>query len=371
MRLKPRRLSDLFLPLVFLGSIALVLGLTDWRGQSDLVERMEQRQAAVLPPAPRSLSAAYHYPAEFSRFLDDHYGLRQTVIDLRARIWFWLLRDVFAPDVMIGRDHWLFFSGNRELADTLHSDRLPARGVRNFADAIEARRRWLAARGIRYVFVIAPDKRSVYPEMLPPLQPRPGPTRREQLDAALAGQDAFLDLTGALRADKTQGQLYYQWDTHWNRHGAYDAYRAVSERLGLTPEPEGLGKPLSPELHNGDLGRLAGLRLTEHDRIAKASCEQPDPSPPDPGLFDNHFDEMGRVYQVAPSACATGSGRLLMFHDSFGGMWEPWLSTQFAQVVYVWRQPSFAELQRMVEIEHPTVVIEERLERFLIWPLRP
>ncbi|MEO8713882.1 MAG: hypothetical protein ABI369_02605, partial [Acetobacteraceae bacterium] len=123
--------------------------------------------------------------------------------------------------------------------------------------------------------------------------------------------------------------------------------------------------------HNGDLGRLAGLRLTEHDRIAKASCERPDPSPPDPGLFDNHFDEMGRVYQVAPSICASGTGRLLMFHDSFGGMWEPWLSSQFAQAVYVWRQPSFAELQRMVEIEHPTVVIEERLERFLIWPLRP
>lgn len=365
-----RRLADWWLPVFFLGSIALVLATTDWHNRSRAVEQMEQRNAAVLPPMPRSVSALYHYPAELSRFLDDHYGFRAAAVAIRPKLWFWVFRDVFAPDVMIGRDRWLFFTGNHELDDTLHTDPLSAQQLGEWKARIAERREWLAARGIKYLFVIAPDKRSIYPEMLPPLHPRPGLTRRQQLDAAMAGETAFLDLTDAIRADKGQGQLYYKWDTHWNWRGSYDAYRLVAERLGLTPEPANLGVPFTPDRHLGDLGRLAGLRLYEQDWAPGKSCRR-DVAAPSTKLFDNHFTEPGNVYEVPPTTCASGSGRLLMFQDSFGGRWAPWLSTQFARAVYVWRQPSFAELKRMVELEHPTVVIEERLERFLIWPLRP
>ena len=371
MRVSSRRLADFLLPVAFLASIALVLALTDWRGRSDLVERLEQRRAAVLPPAPRSLSGLYHYPAEFSRFIDDHYGLRGLAVDVRARMLFWLLRDTFALDVMVGRDRWLFFTGNGELRDTLHADPLSADAVRTWKAGIEARRRWLAARGIKYVFVLAPDKRSIYPEYLPGLRPGPGPTRREQLDRALAGQDSFLDPTDALLADKTQGQLYYRWDTHWNWLGAYDGYFALMHRLGLAPEPETLGHALVPANRMGDLGRLSGLELLEQDRSPTSTCARQVPPAAPAALFSNPFDESDAAYTVPATTCATGTGRLLMFHDSFAGMWEPWLSTQFARAVYVWRPPSFEEMKRMVEIEHPTVVVEERLERFLIWPFRP
>ncbi len=309
-----RRLADWWLPFFFLGSIALVLAFTDWHNRSKLVEQMEQREAAVLPPMPRSVSALYHYPTEFSRFLDDHYGFRAAAVAVRAKLWFWLFRDVFAPDVTIGRDRWLFFTGNRELDDALHTDPLTAQDLQEWKERVAKRREWLAARGIKYLFVIAPDKRSIYPEMLPPLHPRPGMTRRQQLDAAMAGESAFLDLTHALRADKGQGQLYYKWDTHWNRHGAYNAYRLVVERLGLTPEPENLGKPFTPELHRGDLGRLAGLSLFEPDRAPVASCRH-EVAAPSSELFDNHFKELGRVYEVPPTTCASGTGRLLAFQE--------------------------------------------------------
>jgi hypothetical protein len=50
---------------------------------------------------------------------------------------------------------------------------------------------------------------------------------------------------------------------------------------------------------------------------------------------------------------------------------SPYLSDSFARAVYVWREPSLAQMQAMVAVEHPTVVIEERVERYLIIPLRP
>ena len=314
----------------------------------------------------------YHYPAEFSHFIDDHYGLRNAAINARARLVFWLLGDSFAPNIMVGRDHWLFFTGNRELRDTLHTDPLSAASVSTWAAGIEARRRWLAERGIKYVSCSRRISEASIPKYLPRLlRPGPGPTRRGQLDRALAGQPAFLDLTAALRADKAEGRLFYRWDTHWNRHGAYDGYRAVMHRLGLTPEPMNLGHALVAVNRVGDLGRLAGLELTEHDLGPNPPAAGPCRPSPIRRCSATRSTRASPCTEDASTTCATGTGRLLMFHDSFAGMWEPWLSTQFARAVYVWRPPSFEEMKRMVEIEHPTVVIEERVERFLIWPFRP
>jgi hypothetical protein len=362
-------IADLLLPVAFLGSIGLVLARTDWQGHSDLVERLEARQPAPMPAAPRSLSQAYHYPAEFSRFLDDHYGLREAAIGLRARLGFWLLGDTFNPDVSVGQRGWLFLTGHGELRDTLHATPLAPDALETWAQSIEERRAWLAARGIRYLFVIAPDKRTIYPENLPRYQPPPGLTRREQLDARMAGQDAFLDLTEVLRDGKARGQVYYHWDTHWDRRGAYDAYRAAMRRLGLPAEPEYLGHAPDREDHAGDLGRLSGLALTEPDQVPATPCVVHVP-PPAVALRADPALKGDRGFEVKPATCAEGTGRLLMFHDSFGSMWEPWLSTQFASAVYLWRQPSFEDIKRMVEAVHPTVVIEERVERFLIFPVR-
>jgi alginate O-acetyltransferase complex protein AlgJ len=367
-RVSPRRLADLLLPVAVLGSIALVLALTDWHGRFDAeVERLEQRQVAVLPPLPRSVSAAYHYFAEFSHFVDDHYGLRQAAIGLRARIGFWLLGDTFASDVSVGQHRWLFLTGQGVLPDILHTTPLTSHATQTWAEAIEARRRWLAARGIRYVFVLAPDKGSIYPENLPRYRLGPGLTRREQLDARLAGQPAFLDLTDTLRAARQEGQVYYRWDTHWDRHGAYEAYRAVMQRLGLPAEPEDLGRGFDPENHVGDLGRLAGLTLTEHDRAPIHSpCVRTATQPDLSAVTAPRIEP-----DIPATTCAGGTGRLLMFHDSFAAMWAPWLSSQFARAAYVWRQPSFEDIKRMVDAEHPTVVIEEWVERFLVLPAKP
>lgn len=369
----PRRVlqgvADLILPVAFLGSIGLVLARTDWQGHSDLVERLEDRKPAPMPAAPRSLSQAYHYMAEISHFLDDHYGLREAAIRLRARLGFWLLGDTFNNDVSVGQRGWLFLTGQGELPDTLRADPLPPRALEEWAQSIEERRAWLAARGIRYLFVLAPDKRTIYPENLPRYQKRPGPTRREQLDEIMAGQSAFLDLTQVMRDEKARRQVYYRWDTHWNRYGAYQGYRAVVQHLGLPPAPEYLGHAPDAENHEGDLGRLSGLTLTESDQRPTAPCAVHVPPPavsfqPDATLTGDYG------FKAGPTTCAEGTGRLLMFHDSFGDMWTPWLSTQFARAVYVWRMPSLDDIRRMVEAVHPTVVIEERVERFLQLPVR-
>ena len=99
---------------------------------------------------------------------------------------------------------------------------------------LEARRDWLAKRGIKYLLVVAPDKETIYAEDVPPWFTRaPGPSRLEQLREMLERTRAvdFLDLTDAVAAQKASERVYHLTDTHWNDAGAFAGYRAITARL--------------------------------------------------------------------------------------------------------------------------------------------
>jgi hypothetical protein len=88
---------------------------------------------------------------------------------------------------------------------------------------------------MRYLFVVAPDKMSIFPEMLPEWAlPRAERTPIDQLVEATAARglsDVLLDLRPTLRARKGTLPIYYARGTHWTALGAYHGYVAIAERL--------------------------------------------------------------------------------------------------------------------------------------------
>jgi hypothetical protein len=368
------RCADLVLLAAFLAGIAVVLALTRWNVPPGTIDTMEMRPAAT-PPA-LTLSGLPRIVPKFYHFLEENFGLRMWAIRLRTEAWLWCLHSypspapAFSTNVYVGRDHWLFYAGNRIPADLLHADPLSPTTLAAWSRGIAERREWLAKRGIRYLFVLTPDKRTINPDKLPPFYqlPRPGLTRRQQLDRQLAGEPGYLDLTNALRAERSQGQIYYRFDTHWNRLGAYDGYAAAMSALGLTALPRNLGRPEARADHDGDLGRMIGLKLLDRDNAPVATC--PRPAPANEAAAVAGLQGADPLYAQAPTVCPGAPGRLLMFHDSFGSMWQPYLSSQFGFAGYAWTEPTFSQFKAVVKAVHPTVVIEQRVERFLILPLR-
>ncbi len=71
------------------------------------------------------------------------------------------------PDVMIGRDGWLFFTGKQMIENYRGVKTFTPGELQNWQTLLEKRRDWLARRGIKYLCVIPPDKHSIYPEYLP------------------------------------------------------------------------------------------------------------------------------------------------------------------------------------------------------------
>jgi hypothetical protein len=245
------------------------------------------------------------------------------------------------PEAVLGTEGWLFYTGPV-------SDKLLDRHVRGrdpfSQDELERWRRLLLDRtrhfqsiGAKYVFVIAPNKESVYPEYLPGwIGPRLGPSRLDQLLAHLKSvpEVTVIDLRSALIADKVAAALYYRTDTHWNTRGAYSAYREIARVL----EPHFLGlavrswaslNPRVIERQGMDIAKMIGLVKESHDvgfEIDRGSCTEPRP-------LSIEIPKALRSRMTAPAyftRCdAPGNINAVIFYDSFGLALVPHLEESF------------------------------------------
>ena len=81
---------------------------------------------------------------------------------------------------------------------------------------------WYKAKGIQFIFVIAPNKSSIYPEKLPDsIVYKKGKTITDDIVRAARKQNiTLLDLRERLQKSKEEEELYFKTDTHWNNKGA-------------------------------------------------------------------------------------------------------------------------------------------------------
>jgi len=85
------------------------------------------------------------------------------LIDLRNEIDFRILKRPSSEDVLLGKDDWLYYAGDHSVDDFRGRYLLSTDELARWHAALKARRDWLALRGIKYRFVIAPNKQSIFP----------------------------------------------------------------------------------------------------------------------------------------------------------------------------------------------------------------
>jgi alginate O-acetyltransferase complex protein AlgJ len=136
-----------------------------------------------------------------------------------------------------GKDGWLFLDrdDNRVVEQHRGAVLLSEDQLRTWREALERRGAWAAARGGRYLFVIAPDAHAVYPEKLPPSivpgEQRPVLQLLDELRRHEAG-DLVLYPLDELHAAKCTQLVYAPTDTHWNAHGVFAVYDRIAADLG-------------------------------------------------------------------------------------------------------------------------------------------
>ena len=331
---------------------------------------VEKREPAPFPP--RGVGPK-KFAADFESYFNDHLGLRQQLIWLRNRLELKVFNKSPTSLVLPGQGDWLYLDDQASIDAFLGVVPFTADQLIRLRAEIERRRAWLAARGIAYIFLIAPNKQTIYPEYLPAdLRPGGRQTRAHQFLAAVKDLPIAADVVfpdDSLVAAKAEGELYYRRDTHWNGFGAYVGYRAALERteqvLGWPVSMLALRRdqivdaniPNGP--HGGDLAIM--MNITHG---AEAATQVSFTTPTCAVATTPPANEDNPPKGFAWTCAADGHGqRALLLHDSFGWSMIPFYAASFASFRSIESQPSFADIVRYVEAEHPTLVIEERVER--------
>jgi hypothetical protein len=326
----------------------------------------EKRSLARFPHVTLAATCLAGLPPKLEAWYDDHFGFRNRLI--RAHNWakvMWLHASP-SPKVVVGRDGLYYLADEETAAQSeLASDQL----LRQWQQALEEKRDWLAAKGIAFLVVIAPDKQSIYPEKLPrAVAGQLLSVRTEQFVQHMAAhsQVEIVYPRRPLLEAKKESPVYYRTDTHWTAFGSYVVYREIMARLS---EQLAEVKPLSLSefdrlgkmLQGGDLATMLGVEdavreertwLIRRRPPGAPELRLPNPEPP-PGT--------GAAIRIGEQSAAD-LPRLVMFHDSFGLRLMRFLSEHFSRSVYV----EARDVKRLtVEWEQPDVVILEVCERYL------
>ena len=268
------------------------------------------------------LDSGWTFFGSFGKYLADRLPLKTSAVRADA----WVDEHVYredpafggsaSPRVLRGQDGFLF------LADAIDNACVPhataASSVANLAELASI----IKASGRDVVTMVAPDKSSVHPELLPLDM-----ANRDCFDAYTeelwSGLDSaaisgFFDLREALieESNVSREPLYLRKDSHWDSAGSLVAVQAMVDHFspGLWSNDEvhylGLGR------YTGDLTGMQGK--PEEDDAPNYAIVRPDVTNVSVEQLDDLEGGLNRRFINRAPAGRLIEGRTVMFYDSFG-----------------------------------------------------
>lgn len=322
---------------------------------------IENRAQATFPRITRAALADPGFYAAIDRFLVDNLPLRNEAVEAHAQIAQQILGGTTDPQVVRGRDDWLFLRGEMEPQCDFTAVQL--------LDQLDRTAAGLAASGRAFRYVVAPDKHAIYPDRLLPDPAAAAPCSDAQRAILRVGMiarpAAAVELwtpTLAARAADPNAPLYYVQDEHWTPLGAVPGIKALVESLapGVWRDTEAVVS--GTERHASDLARLIGLPRDE--TIPKVVMR--------PGItVDQRLLETPIHVEHArdiPWFTVRGTsrvvpGRTLFVYDSFYGTIMPRITPWFEESVWVHEGDLFNHPELAAALPAFDTVVFQRVER--------
>ncbi len=348
--------------------VPALLALTGHAGfDIAFLEHTEHRRPFVAPPPTTGALATGGWERDAEREIADAFPLRKELIQGYNYAKYTWLGEVQGDRVIRGRDGWLFLGGDER---TYLTDRVNPTdaALAHAADVYAARAAWSAQHGVHYVFVMAPNKSTIYPQYLPAAIARVTPTPADRLIPLLRARGVpTVDVRAVLIDASRHGDVYSKGDTHWNEPGAYIAYRAILAALRDAGVRDTIARA-TMHTHTGpaegDLLGMSGVgnfvtnAWIYEDYPHRAHRITPPAFPNDPDAAAFNVTATAVDDPKLPTA--------VMFGDSFAQALVPFLAEDFRRMVHLDHKAALQFDRRIVTAERPTVVIDEQVERSLV-----
>ena len=362
MKYKNNLLIIIFGIILVLPNISLLFGF------GNNVYLNDNRPLASIP----KIGIYKEFPVLFSNYFNDHLGLRNLSI-VTSR---WIRFNVFnvSPNksVTVGKNDWLFFTSDIHYIDSINAQPFKQNDLEQIKNNFLNIQNKFKDKGIKFYFLVAPNKQSIYPEYLPDYMKKINPdSRLDQLTSYLAEfkEINFINPKKELGGIKKISPVYLKYDTHWNNMGAFVAYQKLGKKINQDfpivktkslddynlVEKEAINR----DLLEVQMGITEGFKETEKvfeninikSKIVEGDC-------PD-------------VYKTCGTLIKEINNpklpKLVMFRDSFGNKLIPFISEHFRRSYYYWGSIPFS--YSIIEKEKPDMVIMELTEREL-WRIK-
>jgi hypothetical protein len=330
----------------------------------------EQRNLARFPSEDLSREGIDDFPKNFDAYVNDRFGFRNTFLSLHSYLMYKLFHVSGTGKVLAGHGDWLFIFDEGNRPDILRQGDLSSGELNDWKETLAQRYTWLKGQGIDYRFMVGPEKSAIFPEYLPRGVLGKGPSRLQELEKFIGEQPYFVDPAAALREEKGGDlRLYFHTDTHWTQYGAYIGYRELMRSIGR--QDFAYKDPAFSKVTlvgGGDMARM--IRVPTNETVpdfadARSSeCAQPRQAQWPLGMEIDHAS-------IFATTCPGKTGTALVFRDSFFTSVIPFFSQNYGRVVYVWDSPKSALFVKMVQQEKPTIVVEELVERAMMYVPAP
>jgi hypothetical protein len=333
------------------------------------ISKVEKRKLSQIPKMPKTITEVKIFPKLFDTYYSDHFGLRDWFTKY-YKVVKYSLGDSPSEDVTIGKNGWLFLGSMKKgynkfrdpIGDFRNVNLYSQKALKEFAKYMTGLKSWLNDRGIEYIFVIAPNKHTVYFDELPDYISKVNEySATDQLIGYLKQYTdvPVIDLRSKLINEKDKYQLYYKTDTHWNHYAANIAqYEIMLEIEKLFP------KQIQPEMidlkdgvrDGGDLANFMGVHIFKElnpQPIFEQTCT------PKKYVHDK------KGHPKYTMICEDQKLNAIIFRDSFFSALQPYFSRKFKRSTYIWEKLNYSSLIKYIKLEKPNIIIEEWVERSL------
>jgi alginate O-acetyltransferase complex protein AlgJ len=267
------------------------------------------------------------------------------------------------PSVIQGTHDWLYYGA--DIAGRCE----PIRSIDDTLDRIDRLGAAVEASGRRFVFTVAPDKTTIYPDNMP--ESYVGADCAEERRTAfwdalrITPPTGYLDLRGPLEAEQERsGPIYRPTDTHWSPRGAAVYTRELAGRLDPVLLEDTDAVETGTARVTGDLAAMLGLTTT--DAFTAVEIRRPGLTP-----IGRNSLELPLLPLAAPVTANTSTvdaplfqPRTLLLGDSFTDVSLSPLGTVFADVSLLHNEAAATAPQVAAEaIADADVVVFEIVER--------
>ena len=301
--------------LFFVAGLTLTVGMAIF-GPS---KAAANEQPAQKPALWEEGSLNKDYLSQLADWVNDGFFLRPELISggnwLNAN----LLNTSGAEDVIVGKDGWLYYTPT--LPDYTGTEMLSDRELFSAAKNLQLMAEYCQNQGIDFVFTIAPNKNSLYPQKMPYVS-NGAATNAIRLNKLLAETDVKVaDLFTAFRAENEV--LYFAHDSHWNSKGAALGADVINGAFNVESNYYA-GDFSQTKPHTGDIYEMLYPAFTD-----------PETDPVYGGELAFDFTGGGKKPDsMTIKTQGQGSGNLLVYRDSFGNLLYPYLADSAAEATF-------------------------------------